>query len=933
MANVKKILISIFFLLLSIISISSASEDKKKILILYSLQPNMPAYEVLDQNFHNIQLNKNTQVEYYTEYLELSRFKDVNSIKSQADLINHRYTKNKPDIVIAVMSPALDFIQNYCKATFDDIPIVYALIDKKVDLKNIGIKSTGVNLHIDLLKTLQAALLIQPETRDVYVVVGTSPVGRSWEAQAKEKFQQLSNRINFHYLSDLSMAEVLHKVSKLPPEAIVLYLLILKDASGKSFVPRDALSTISKSSSVPVYGLWSTYVGYGIIGGHLCSSDMLGKNVNKMVIRILNGENLDKVEPISLGPSIYMFDWRQMERFGISDKRIPDERILLFKPQTAWDKYKWQILIGTILIILEAVLIVLLYLNTRKQKNTSKRLKSELKINEVRADISHELMAHQYDIKKVSDITLEYSKHITKSDHGFVSSIDKNTLENVGHTLTEMFGQPCRMKDQRIAFPIGDDEEYGALWGYALNTKKAFFTNSPGHHPSSKGIPEGHIPLKNYMAVPVLIDDALMGLIALANSDRDYSEQDITSIEQISNLFALAIHRQEYESKKTQLEERLRQSQKMESVGQLAGGIAHDFNNILYPIIGFTQLSQSELAKDHPIQENLTDILDGAKRARDLVKRILLFSRQKEHHLEPTVLQPIIKESYKLLRSSIPVNIDLILDLYDGKDPVLCDATEIHELILNLCTNAYHAIINNEGKITISLKRQNPVSSMNLSSGDYLRLSVKDNGVGIPDHIKDKIFEPYVTTKDIGKGSGLGLSVVYGIVKSYKGNISVKNNPDQGTEMVIFLPISKTGPDDLNSHDKETFKSIGNERILFVDDEPSIIKLGTRALERCGYHVTAVNDSKEAFRLFKSNPDNFDLVITDMAMPGLVGSELSNKILELRPDIQIIICSGYSEKLDREKAKDLKVSAFLDKPLSVDDLVKNTRKVLDKSKR
>jgi PAS domain S-box-containing protein len=384
------------------------------------------------------------------------------------------------------------------------------------------------------------------------------------------------------------------------------------------------------------------------------------------------------------------------------------------------------------------------------------------------------------------------------------------------------------------------------------------------------------------------------------------------------------------EKKVRKLQEQVTQAQKMESIGTLAGGIAHDFNNILYPIIGFTQLSQSELPKEHPVQENLTDILNGAKRARDVVKRILLFSRQKELELKPIILQPIIQESHKLLRSSIPTNINLVLDLYDGKEFVLCDASEIHEIILNLCTNSYHAIVGDKGEIIISLKKQNSISELKLSPGEYLCLSVKDNGVGIPEKIRDKIFEPYVTTKDVGKGSGLGLSVVYGIVENYNGSIRIESDSRKGTEIKIFLPITTQVVAEEENQENKGLKTRGNERILFVDDEGSIVKLGVRALENSGYKVTGVKDSTKALEIFKSNPENFDLIITDMAMPGMVGSELSKKILDIRSDLPIIICSGYSENLDKMKAKGLKVSAFLDKPLSVEDLVKNTREVLDK---
>nr|WP_320189891.1 response regulator [uncultured Desulfobacter sp.] len=382
-----------------------------------------------------------------------------------------------------------------------------------------------------------------------------------------------------------------------------------------------------------------------------------------------------------------------------------------------------------------------------------------------------------------------------------------------------------------------------------------------------------------------------------------------------------------------EMEKKYQQSQKMESIGQLAGGIAHDFNNILAPIIGFSQLSQKELPDNHPVQENLTTILDGATRAGDLVKRILRFSRQQDPILKPTLLQPVINETLKLLRSTIPANINLTSDLYGGQDAVLCDDSEIHETILNLCTNAYHAIAGDQGEIIIGLNKANPPQELNLPKGEYLCLSVKDNGIGIPESIKDKIFEPYVTTKEVGKGSGLGLSVVYGIVQNCNGGIYFESRHNIGTMFKIYLPITDQAFD-IEKKDSVSFSGkTGNEHILLVDDEESIVKLGITALENYGFRVTGFQDSTEALNLFKANPDDFDLVITDMAMPKMIGTELSQKILEIRPDIPIIICSGYSEKLDKDKAKDLHISKVLDKPLLITDLIENVTEILEKPKR
>jgi PAS domain S-box-containing protein len=383
-------------------------------------------------------------------------------------------------------------------------------------------------------------------------------------------------------------------------------------------------------------------------------------------------------------------------------------------------------------------------------------------------------------------------------------------------------------------------------------------------------------------------------------------------------------------AEKEKAQAQIQQLQKMESIGNLAGGIAHDFNNVLYPIIGFTQMSMEELPQTHPVQENLHDILDGAKRAQDMIKQILLFSRQREQVLTSVVLAPVVKETIKLLRSTIPTNIDIQTQLYDGKDTVLCDTTEIHKIVMNLCTNAYQAMTFKGDTIKVSLNKTEPSPDLNLPSGEYICLSISDNGSGIPDNIKDKIFEPYYTTKPVGKGTGMGLSVVYGIVKNYNGQIQVESRPEEGTTFNVFLPITtKTIKRELGQKNKSP--EGGSERILLVDDEEAIIKLGVKVLGKLGYEVAGVQDSSEALKLFKSKPAKFNLVITDMAMPGMEGTILAQKISEIRPDIPIILCSGFSEKIDHEKAKRFNIQSYVDKPIPMNELTAKVRELLDKS--
>lgn len=388
------------------------------------------------------------------------------------------------------------------------------------------------------------------------------------------------------------------------------------------------------------------------------------------------------------------------------------------------------------------------------------------------------------------------------------------------------------------------------------------------------------------------------------------------------------------ENEKKTLEKRLQKAQKLESIGTMAGGIAHDFNNILYPILGFTQMSISDLPDDDPIQENLEDILQGAKRATKLVKQILLFSSQREPEQKILPVQPLIHEALKLLRSIIPTNIEIHQEVCKNEIFVFANPTEIHEIIMNLCTNAYHAMEDTGGVLKITLNEDQPTSAPKQKAERYCCLIISDTGCGIHTEIIEKIFDPYFSTKEHGKGTGLGLSVVHGIVQSYNGVINVQSESDKGTKFIIYLPVTslKDIESEVESKDECAFVKC-DENILFVDDDEPIVKLGSRLLGRKGYKVTAVTSSVEAFELFKSNPDGFDLVITDMTMPGLLGTQLAQKMLKIRSNIPILVCTGFSDKINKETIQSFGIQGYINKPILYEELSSKVRELLDQAKK
>lgn len=379
-------------------------------------------------------------------------------------------------------------------------------------------------------------------------------------------------------------------------------------------------------------------------------------------------------------------------------------------------------------------------------------------------------------------------------------------------------------------------------------------------------------------------------------------------------------------------EKRMRQIQKMEAIGTLAGGIAHDFNNILTAILGYTELGMSMVqGNETKLPDYLKQIHNAGTRAAELVKQILTFSRKTELELKPLNLSPIVKEALKLIRSTTPTTIKINQKIESDLGQVLADATQIHQIIMNLCTNASAAMEDKGGTLEVNLRSPNEEELPEFKyENNHIILEVKDTGTGMNQEVLDSIFIPYFTTKDIEEGTGLGLSVVHGIVTDYNGLIFVSSELEKGTTFRICLPLSEnlTNSKELQLDEKKEIPT-GKEKILLVDDELPILHVGKKILEKNGYEITTMADSIKALEEVKNQPDKFDLVITDMTMPKLTGEQLAIKINEIRQDLPIILWTGYSKVISQEKIESIGIKSLLMKPFSKDNLLIEVRKVLD----
>ncbi len=390
--------------------------------------------------------------------------------------------------------------------------------------------------------------------------------------------------------------------------------------------------------------------------------------------------------------------------------------------------------------------------------------------------------------------------------------------------------------------------------------------------------------------------------------------------------------RKRHEKEKTKLEGQLVQLQKMETIGTLAGGIAHDFNNILTPVLGYTEMALEELSEESTLRYDIEQINSAALRGKDLVQQILTFSRQVDFDKKPLRLNLVVTEVLKLIRASIPSNIEIEQELDKECGTVIADSTQMHQIIMNLCTNAFHAMMGKGGVLRVRLDTQKvgarQLNATNkIQKGTYVRLMIADTGHGMDKRTVERIFEPFFTKKEVGSGSGLGLSVVHGIVSSYKGAIVVESEPGEGSTFMIYLPQHSEHYTEETDNSHELKKGKGS--ILFVDDEKEITFMGKRMLETLGYTVDIQTDSQEALKSFRRNPQKYDLLVTDQAMPKMMGTELIGEVKKIRADVKAIIITGYKESIPANAIEQYGIANVISKPLILSEFSELIGKVIN----
>jgi PAS domain S-box-containing protein len=832
-------------------------------------------YDELQPDQNNLQLfieNMDTKRIYHENYMEVF-----------GTLLKEKYRDTTFDLILVADNNAFDFMRQRRDQLFPQIPVVFCGINN-LDLGTIEELAdfTGVEEIFDTAATVDLALQNHPDTEEIFVVNDYLTTGRAIVAKMRIQLEPYKDQVKIRYNENLSIAELNTQIRTLKPGTIVL-LGAFYSARHNNRVPGFYQSGVRliEGSQVPVYTIYDFNIHKGVVGGKVASSYQQGKKMGQLAKEVLAGAKVKELPTINTGTTEYIFNFADLKRFSIAESDLPQGSKILNRPFSIYREYQSELILTGAFIILLLVIICALLISISRRHQAEQRLReNELKLKTI-FNQSHALISLIAADETLIDINQPALAFCGRQKHELIN----RPFWEAG------YGQSA--DDKQLLQRALTDATTGQVIKFELTANSA--------------VGEEHI--FDITISPVRDENGRTAYFVL-------ERHDITH--------------------QARLAEQLRHAHKMEAVGTLAGGIAHDFNNILSGILGFSEMNLLEPDCSETIRNNCEKINSAAIRARELVLQILTFSRKDNVRIELARIDQIVQETVDLLTKTLARNIPMTVAIDPQTGWVMADKTQLHQVVMNLCTNACHANKDNGGQIFINLDavsfdQTEEVGSETLKPGRYARLQVRDSGSGIAAEDLGRIYDPFFTTKKPGEGTGLGLSVVHGIIQNLGGAIAVTSRIAAGTVFTVWIPLSDEEPADQSATDDKGLVTGGLEHILWVDDEAMLVNLGQQFLESLGYRVTAVESSREALELFRRQPHDFDLIFSDLVMPELTGEQLAKAALKIRDDVPIILCSGHSGTLDRDKALELGAKDLLTKPLRLKNLARKIRAALDSS--
>jgi two-component system, cell cycle sensor histidine kinase and response regulator CckA len=864
-------------LLLSLLWVPSALAAQR-ILLLNSYHQGFKWTDDITHGVQSVLAKEVPGVQLHIEYMDTKRIYDPQYYDHLVSLYSYKYRDTHFDAIIASDNNAYDFLLRFRDLLFGDVPVVFCGVNYFKPTSLGGRRGfTGVNEEADLESGIKLILRLHPDTRRIVVVNDSTPSGLQVKQRLKQLIAEGEFKVEFRLWEDITMQTLERRVADLKPGDILFYTFFIRDKVGAFYEFDESITRIAAKCPIPIYGAWDFNLGYGIVGGMLTSGYFQGESAGRLSVRVLAGEPAEKIPVIMQSPNRYMFDYVQLQRFDIDTADLPAGSIIINQPENLYTKHRalfWGVLLS---IILLHFIIFSLFLNILRRRRAEAAVKK-------------------------SEETLRATFEST--DDGLLVTDENGRIRQSNARFQQIWQIPKALLNQEADQQLMDHllEELENPEHFLLRARQLQRSGQRGLE--ELRLQDGRV--LEWFSCPLVIDAGQVG--------RVWSFRDIT--------------------RRQEMEAQLLQAQKMEAIGTLAGGIAHDFNNRLQTITGYAQLLLLDKALTSDDRHKLKAIDRAAERACALAEQLLLFSRKIDSKLRPMDLNHEIKAVAKLLQSTLPKMVAINLQLDEEVAIVNADAAQIEQVLMNLAINASHAMPNG-GKLTITTQTVvlNEIycqGKVGLSPGHYARLSVIDTGRGMDRATQAHIFDPFFTTKELGRGTGLGLSMVHGIIQNHRGHISCTSKPGRGTRFDLLLPAL---PLDAEAANRESANVVtlprGDERILLVDDDVDNLEIGRSILERFGYQLTTSSSSRRALTLFHGSDQVFDLVILDLSMPHMGGLESIRVLKAHHQDVKILIASGYGADAIVQEAISAGALGFVRKPYQLAELIQTVRKILD----
>jgi PAS domain S-box-containing protein len=820
-------------------------------------------------------LQGHSEVELQVEYMDYKKYELGFLSSLLGDLYKRKFRGMHFDVIVLSDNNAFNFYLERGAELFPGVPAVFCGINDFSPEVISGRDMTGVVENFDVADTLGIALKFHPEKKRLVIIGDESVTGVAIRNQLLDATPRFKDRLDVEYWSGFDTDELRKQVREASDDTFFFFIPFYQSIKGRFYSAAELLEIASRNTSSPIYSSWEFLLGHGIVGGKLLSGQEHGRKAAELALRVLGGERAGDIPVVHSTPSRFEFDYNQLQKMGIDESELPVDSIIVNAPKAFYEVDRglfWTIMVSFFLLMVTTLFLVR---NIARRRMAEMEMEKQLSFQEILMDTIPML------------VTWKGRKQIYLGANRY---------------FADFFGlaSPSKIIGRKeSAIPVLNDY---LQWDEPLD-RQVMETERPIRRQRRTVInAKGQTCVLEVNKVPLLDEKGnVMGTLTTG--------EDVT--------------------KEANLEKQLLQSQKMEAIGTLAGGIAHDFNNILTSIINSTELAQLDVDTQTPAGQDLERVLKAAQRGSGLVKKILTFSRPSQEGFQYVKIEDVVRDAVGLLKASLPRNIKVTTQIGNEMGTCLADPTQIHQVVMNLCTNAFHALRPTGGRLEITLETEEiDVSTSelrNLPPGSYAVLTVADNGPGIPPEIVDKIFDPFFTTKGKAEGTGLGLAVVLGIIKVHKGSVEVTSAPGMRTAFVVRLPrvAKETG----ESAGSVVSATPGQGRILFVEDDPDQLATIPRVLEMLGYRVVPVHDAAAGLDRIAHDDTPFDLVITDYDMPGQNGVELARSLAEVSPDMPVLMVSGRERAVQAAQAMPNIVKVVL-KPYDRNTLSEAIREIL-----